>query len=146
VERKPVYTGWAAALSTAAELARRSFDVTLTYGNTPTVDILGAAASGDPFKIQVKGITHRNAFFVQKRFFEMPTQENLYLVVVLVPGKDPEAHFRFFVLTHAEAKECFERMPKIKRDGTPLKEGFDGLTWGAIKPHEGRWDKFSGSR
>ena len=141
MKRKPHYTGWAGALATAAELARRNYDVTFTLGNTPKVDLLCAVPDGPPFKIQVKGITYANALFVQKRFFEMATQDNLFLVVVLVPDSEDDAPFKFFILTHAEAKAAYASMRKVKRDGTPYKEGFEGLTWGVVKAHEGMWDK-----
>jgi hypothetical protein len=142
MKRKRNYTSWAAALATAAELSRRCYDVTITFGNTPKVDLLGAIPGGKAFKVQVKGISYPNAFFVQKDFFEMETQEDLFLVVVLVPEPEQHQPFRFFILKHAEAKEAYASMPTKRKDGTPYKDGCDGLTWGAVKPHQDRWDKF----
>ena len=135
------YVGWSAAFATAAELAKRNYDVAFTLGNTPKVDLLCGVPDGVDFKVQVKGLSYPNAFFVQKHFFEPETQDNLFLVVVLVPRRDENAPFRFFILTHAEAKEAFASMRKVRKDGKPFKEGCEGLTWGVVKVHEARWDK-----
>ena len=140
--KKEHYVEWGAAFAVAAELTRRNYDVSFTIGNTPRVDLLCAVPDGPDFKIQVKGISSANAFWVQKKFFDAPTQNNLFLVVVLVPLNQPEKPFRFFILTHGEAKFAYSHMRKLKRSGEPYKDSETGLNWGEIKNHEGRWDKF----
>jgi len=103
--RKLHYTAWAATLATAAELTRQSYDITLTFGNTPKVDLLcSASESGEQFKVQVKGISHQNALWIQKHFFEDSTQPDLFFVIVLVSEDQP--FFRFFIMTHAEVKDA----------------------------------------
>lgn len=75
----------AAVLATGAELSRRGYDVMFTLGNTARIDMLCAAPDGEAFRIQVKGISTANGFYIDKSFFEGQIQTNLFLVVVLVP-------------------------------------------------------------
>jgi hypothetical protein len=148
--RKRQYTAWAAALATAAELSRRSYDVTITFGNTPKVDLLCSVPDGKQFKVQVKGISSRNALFIQKDFLEGTLEPNLFLVIVLLEDNKP---FQFFIMTHAEAQDAWRAtaydstgspvlVKRGQRKGLPTKEGCEGLLWGSFKNHENRWDKF----
>ncbi|MBI4005673.1 MAG: hypothetical protein HY356_03295 [Gammaproteobacteria bacterium] len=140
MKRTRQHTAWAATFAAAAELSRRGYDVTFTLGNTPRTDLLCAIPDGEQFKVQVKGISNRTAFYAQKDFFEAPMQRDLFLVVVLVPS-DEQTEFRFFILTHKEAKKEFDKMPKYKKDGRPYESDF-GLNWGSVTPYEGRWNSF----
>src|SRR5271157_2170962 len=130
MKRDTHYTSWAATLATAAELARRSYDATITFGNTPKVDLLAATKGGPAFKVQVKGISGEYALRIQKSFFEMPTKKNLFLFIVVVPEQEKKEPFQFFIMTHEESKKAYASMGTLKRDGTPYKKGNEGLTWG----------------
>ena len=102
--------------------------------------MLCSVPDGSTFKIQVKGISNQNALYIDKSFFDAPGQENLFLVVVLVP-KDVALPFRFFVLSHAQAKTESAKLPTRKRDGQPfVVEG--GLNWGSFKSYENAWATF----
>ena len=141
MRRATQHTSSAAVLATGAELSRRGYDVTFTLGNTRRVDMLCSVPDGQSFKIQVKGISTANAFYIDKSFFEGGAQPDLFLVVVLVPPLGDVSPFRFFVLSHADAKNEFSKMPTRKRDGRPYESG-SGLNWGSLKPYENAWDKF----
>jgi hypothetical protein len=141
MKRAAQHTSSAAVLATGAELSRRGYDVTFTLGNTRRVDMLCSVPDGQPFKIQVKGISTANAFYIDKSFFEGDIQQDLFLVVVLVPPLDKDSPFRFFILNHADAKNEFSKMPQQKRDGRPYLNGA-GLNWGSVKPHENAWGQF----
>lgn len=141
MKRAIQHTSSAAVLAIGAELSRRGYDVTFTLGNTARIDMLCAVPDGEPFKIQVKGISTANAFYIDQSFFEGQIQTNLFLVVVLVPPIGKESPFRFFVLSHDDAVREFEKMPKTKRDGRPYVNGA-GLNWGSIKHYENAWEKF----
>ncbi len=143
MKRDRHYTSWAATLATAAELARRCYDATITFGNTPKVDLLAATKDGPAFKVQVKGISSENALWIQKSFFDMPTQQDLFLFIVVVP-RDIAKPFQFFIMTHEESKKAYASQRTVKRDGSPYKEGHEGLTWGVVKIHKDRWDKIPG--
>jgi hypothetical protein len=134
------HTSFAAACATSAELSRRGYDVAFTLGNTPRVDLICAVPDGEAFKVQVKGISTANGFYCQKEFFDAAQQQNLFLIIVLVPPVGDSSPFRFFVLSHEEAILEFSRMPKFKRDGRPYENG-SGLNWGSVKPYEDSWDK-----
>jgi CRISPR/Cas system-associated endoribonuclease Cas2 len=97
---------------------------------------------GTKFSVQVKGISKKGGLWIQKSFFDCPLRNDLFLVVVLVPT-DETSNFRFFVLSHEEAKKEFERLPTVrKKDGKPFPPGNEGLTWGSIKGYEKAWSKF----
>lgn len=118
MKRDRHYTSWAATLATAAELARRCYDATITFGNTPKVDLLAATKGRPAFEVQVKGISGEYALRIQKSFFDMPTQDDLFLCIVVVPDQDKEEPFQFFIMTHKESKEAYASMGTVKRDGS----------------------------
>ena len=115
--------------------------MTFTLGNTPKIDMLCSVPDGTPFKIQVKGISGANGFYIDKSFFDGRAQRELFLVVVLVPLPNDDAPMRFFILSHRDAKSEFSKMPKHKRDGRPYLRG-SGLNWGSVKPYENAWNTF----
>ncbi len=139
-ERDKRQTSSAAVLAIGAELSRRGYDVTFTLGNTRRVDMLCSVPNGAPFKIQVKGISGEYGFYIDKSFFEGKTQQNLFLVVVLVPPLGDDAPFRFFILNHTDAKDEFSRMPQRKRDGS--RQPNPGFNWGSVNRYENAWGKF----
>ena len=139
-ERDKQQTSSAAVLAIGAELSRRGYDVTFTLGNTRRVDMLCSVPNGPLFKIQVKGISGEYGFYIDKSFFEGRTQENLFLVVVLVPPLGDDGRFRFIIRTHAEGKDEFSTMPQRKRDGSPRPN--PGLNWGSVNRYENAWGKF----
>jgi len=101
----------------------RGYDVAFTIGNTPRIDLLCAVPDGKPFKIQVKGISNPNGFWVQKAFFDAHLQPDLFLIIVLVPPLGDAFPLRFFVLSHSDAKDEASKMPKYKRNGRPYENG-----------------------
>jgi hypothetical protein len=135
------HTGWAGALAVAAELSRRSYDAAITLGNTPTLDLLCSSPKGQPFKIQVKSLSAPNWVLVQEKMLVGPPLDDLFFAVVLVPPKEDDKPFEFYILTHAEACDFHRRHPTIKKNGQAFKPGMDGLYWAEITPHRDRWNK-----
>jgi hypothetical protein len=133
--RSNYHTSLAATLAVGAELSRRGYDVAFTLGNTPRIDLLASVPDGRPFKVQVKGISKPWGFFLQESFFRAKLQRNLYLVVVVVarhPLQAKSTAFRFFVLSHGDAK----------REGENMRVPYEsGLNWGSIKNYENKWGK-----
>lgn len=139
------HTGWAGVLATAAELSRRSYDVTITLGNTPTSDILAAATPNGPaFRVEVKSASTPNFVPIQKSILESPVRADLVFVIVIVP-RNPEQSFRFFVMTHAEVRAAWQATRKTTKTGQPYKPGWEGLNWGSITSHENCWNKLPGT-
>jgi hypothetical protein len=140
LKRATQHTASAAVLAAGAELSRRGYDVTFTLGNTRKVDMMCAVPDGPQFKVQVKGISGSNGFYIDRSFFD-GEDGKLFLVVVLVPRLDQDTPFRFFVLSHTDARREFAKMPTHKRDGRLYDKGA-GLNWGSAKPYEAAWGKF----
>ena len=138
------YTSWAGVLATAAELSRRSYDVTITFGNTPTTDLLAAAPDGSTFRIDVKSASTPNFVPIQKSILELPTRPDLMFVIVLVP-REPDERLRFFIMSHDDVRKAWQSTRKTKKSGEPYIPGWEGLNWGAVKLHENCWDKLPGA-
>jgi len=138
--RSKHHTWWAGVLATAAELSRRSYDVTITMGNTPTTDLLAAAPDGPAFRVEVKSASTPNFVPIQKSILESPVRDDLVFVIVLVPRQLKDA-FRFFVMTHADVRDAWKATRKTTKHGQPYKPGWEGLNWGAITSHENCWNK-----
>lgn len=128
-------------LATGAELSRRGYDVTFTLGNTRKVDMLCAVPDGRTFKVQVKGLSNRNGFYIDKSFFDGTTQRDLYLAVVYVPPVGADGPMEFHILSHAQAQREFAKMPTHKKDGRPYPNG-SGLNWGSVLPYKDAWGAF----
>lgn len=139
--RSKHHTAWAGALAVAAELSRRGYDATLTFGNTPALDLLCASPNGKPFKVQVKSLTKGNAVLIQKFMMELKPHPDLFFAIVIVPASETEI-MEFRIMTHHEVVKHWQEMPKIKKDGKPYKAGMEGLNWGIVKPYIGGWEKF----
>ena len=129
----------AATFAVASELSRRGYNVGLTVGNTPKVDLICSVHEGKAFKVQAKGSSGKTGVFIQKAFFDEPAQENLFLIVVLVPPLPEPFGPKFFVLTHAQAIERSKN--DMTKRGTPYSpSSADGLPWRDIEPYEGKWE------
>jgi hypothetical protein len=143
--RSKHHTAWAGVLATAAELSRRHYDVTITLGNTPTTDLLAAAADGSKFRVEVKSTSTANFILIRKSVLEEKERPDLFFVIVLVPRKDAEP-CRFFVMSHADVRAAWKQTNKITKTGKTYKPGFEGLNWGTVTPYEQCWEKLPGAQ
>ena len=141
MKRSIQQTSSAAALATGAELSRRGYDVTFTLGNTRKVDMFCAVPDGRTLKVQVKGLSNRNGFYIGKEFFDGAAQHDLYLVVVYVPPLGAPGSMEFHVLSHEQAQHEFSKMPTNKKDGRTYPDG-SGLNWGCVAPYKDAWATF----
>ena len=55
----------AATFAVASELSRRGYNVGLTVGNTPKVDLICSMPDGKAFKVQVKGLSGEHGVYIQ---------------------------------------------------------------------------------
>jgi hypothetical protein len=143
VKRDKFQTSMAATFAVASELSRRGYNVGLTVGNTPKVDLICSVPDGKAFKIQVKGLSSENDVYIQWKFFSEPAQEDLFLIVVVVPPVSEP--YKFFVLTHAQAIEewkegytegTIEQWKRYQiKNNSP-----DGLRWKNIKRYPDKWE------
>ena len=125
MKRETYHTQWAAQFAIAAELSRRGYTVALTLGSAKTLDIICTAPSGSPFKVEAKGTTNPEFIRTKKIVLEMELQQDLFLIVALVPGG--EAPFRFFVLTHEDVRQERAAQPLTKKSGELYVPGLAGL-------------------
>lgn len=137
--RSKHHTGMAGTFAVAAELSRRGYDVALTLGNTPTIDLFCALPSGRPFKVQVKSAAAANFVPIGKAWLEASPDESLYLFVVLVSA--PGTPFRFFILPHPDATALYGTILKTKSSGEPYAPGWEGFGWPMTQPHENAWER-----
>src|SRR5690349_12310170 len=89
-------TQWATQFFAAAELTRRGYLVSLTFGNAAVTDLHVQSPSGALFTVDVKGQSNRSFWIVQRR----PKNSNHYFVLVYLPPA--LATPRYFVLTSDE--------------------------------------------
>lgn len=134
--------------SVAAELNRRGFSATVTYGNMKNTDVVAFSDHGHYAVIEVKtsstsgfvtGITPEKAKIKRK---------NVFWVLISVRQDREEAKPRFFILSDAEIKKIQMDSDQIYLDGYVSRHGKEftgkGVPSFAIKKiekHEGCWDK-----
>jgi len=125
------HTGIASEFFVAGELARRGFNVTLTFGNTKAIDLL-IEKDGKLIPVQVKGIQRTSSICWNVNLEKLNESSLMFVLVNLHADtlKQPE----YFVLTSAEVKKHFK----------PAK-GRDYLDYNlAVKLNlKDKWDKIS---
>lgn len=89
-------TQWSSQFFASAELARRGYLVSLTFGNAPESDLLVRSPSGSPFTVDVKGQSNKSFWLIQSR----ASNPNHYFILVYLP-KDYGIP-RYFILASNE--------------------------------------------
>ena len=89
-------TQWAAQFAVASELIKRGYEVALTMGNHPEVDLMAISPGKTQFVVDVKGLQKQNSWVLKKR----RSTQNLFYILALVPKGEPN---KFFILTQDEA-------------------------------------------
>lgn len=123
-------TGIASEFFVGGELARRGFNVTLTFGNTKAIDLL-VEKNGSLIPIQVKGM-QRTSSICWSVSLEKLNDPNLIFVLVNLHADSFEQP-EYFVLTAGEVKQHFK----------PVKSGRDYLDYNLARKLnlKDRWDK-----
>jgi hypothetical protein len=134
-------TQWAAQFAVASELCKRDYEVALTMGNHPIVDLMVISPKGKPFLIDVKGLYKRNFWPVREK---KTKHERLFYVFAFVPGDINQAN-RFFVLSENEVKEGIridwdDAIARRKAKGKKGKPGdIKGVQWKFAERFENCW-------
>lgn len=125
-------TGIASEFFVAGELARRGFNVTLTFGNTKAIDLL-IEKDGKLIPVQVKGIQRTKSICWNVNLGKLSDSSLLFVLVNL--HADTFQQPEYFVLTTAEVKQHFK----------PTNTGRDYLDYNlAVKLGlKDRWDKIA---
>jgi hypothetical protein len=135
-------TQWAAQFAVASELCRRDYQVALTLGNHPMIDLMVVSPKGTPFLVDVKGqYQEPNPWPLSLR---KAGNELLFYVFAFVP--DPkEGQPRFTVLRqddvnrHLDDNTAKWRARKVERankdDPMPCMDAK------FVKQREGGWEQ-----
>jgi len=127
-------TQWAAQFAAAAELVRRDYLVSLTFGNAAVSDLLVQSPGGCTFTIDVKGQSTKNFWLVQRR----PSNDRHYFVLVFLPPAF--APPKFFILS---SNQLMQHRQEYEREATQrgkYRDDLGGMNWRTALPYEGKWD------
>lgn len=134
--------------SVAAELNRRGFSATVTYGNMKNTDVVAFSEHGHFAVVEVK--TSTTTGFVTGITPEKAKnpKKNVFWVLISVQQDREKAEPRFFILTDAEIKKVQLASDKIyldnylKRHGKPFTgKGVPSFSRQKVEHFEGCWDK-----
>ena len=131
-------TQWAAQFAVASELCKRGYQVALTMGIHPVINLMVVSPKGVPFLINVKGQYKKHSWPVRLK----KARGKLFYVLAFVPDVGRN---RFFILTQEAVEREIQRdlQQAIARraarglDGEPL--SFPSVEWDFAKKHEGAW-------
>lgn len=132
---KAYKTQWVGQFAVASELTRRNYLVTLTLGNAPSKDLLCQSPNGKNFSIQVKSLSSKGFFPLQKGLLN-EEHPDLYFIFVFVPGK-LDLELEFFVLTQRMLKEIWEHEKLVEKEreekrGKPYAVWADGISYNTL--------------
>ena len=94
-------TQWAAQFAVASELCKRGYEVALTMGNHPIVDLMVTSPKGMPFVIDVKGQYRKNPWPVSPK----EPRAKLFYVLAFVPDNESN---EFFILTQGQVNRAIQ--------------------------------------
>ena len=136
--QSPNQTHRAAQFAVASELCKHGYEVAVTMGNHPVIDLMVVSPKGVPFLIDVIGQYKRNFWPVRLR----KARGRLFYVLAFVPSV---GHNRFFILAQEAVEKEIERGLQHTVDHRKAR-GLDGerlslpnVGWGFAKNHEGAW-------
>jgi hypothetical protein len=134
-------TQWAAQFAVASELCRRDYQVALTLGNHPTIDLMVVSPNGSAFFVDVKG-QYRNNFWPVKP--KEKKQKDLFYILAYVPDPKEGAN-RFFILTQDEADVGAAETTAAWKARKPIRadqiDPMPGLSPEYARKHENCWNK-----
>jgi hypothetical protein len=133
-------TQWAAQFAVASELCKRGYQVALTLGNHPAVDLMVSSPEGHQFSVDVKGLYKPNFWLVQSK----QARRDLFYVFAYVPKTQPN---QFFVMTPRQVNEAIDENWKkycIKHqlagaEADAIKNRMGGVEWKIAATHTD-WD------
>jgi hypothetical protein len=129
---------WAAQFAVASELCKRGYEVALTLGNHPAIDLMVVSPKRVQFIVDVKGQYKKNFWPVTMK----RKNRNLFYVLAFVPDVGPN---RFFVLSQKNVakgiridyEKATARRKSKGKPGDPA--NFTGVEWSFAEKHEDSW-------
>jgi hypothetical protein len=137
-QSKKYQTQWAAQFYAAAELTRRGYLVSLTFGNAPVVDLLVVSPNGKHFMVDVKGQSTKNFWLIQGR---EPDDDLFYILVYLSTKNDyPD----YFIISGSELmlkrNEYNEYKEHINAKSGKYRDDLGGINWSTCLPYKDKWE------
>jgi hypothetical protein len=128
-------TQWSAQFFAAAELTRRGYLVSFTFGNAKFADLQVTTAQGKHFHVDVKGMSTRNFWLVKKR----DARKDHFFVLVYLPMAFAPPQY-FILSSHEMGKEMEKQKQHILSLGRKWEDGkFEGIRWGASQHYCDNW-------
>jgi len=127
-------TQWATQFYAAAELTRRNYLVSLTFGNAAVADLHVQSPRGALFTVDVKGQSHKSFWIIQRR---PATPHHFFILVYLPPNLEQP---RYFVLSSDELMRRRTQYEKRMKSGGRYRDDLGGMNWATAYEYEGRWD------
>jgi hypothetical protein len=100
-------TGISAEMFAAGELARRGFNVTITFGNTKAIDLL-TEVDGRLLKFQVKGMQSKKS--ICWNVTSLTPSKDLYFIFINLNADKLDIAPDFFVLSSEEVDQHLKRV------------------------------------
>ncbi len=127
-------TQWASQFYTAAELTRRGYLVSLTFGNAPVADLLVQSPEGKQFTVDVKGQSTRNFWIIQRR---EPNPNHYFVLVFLPKGQQPPS---FYILSSDEMMKKRTEYEKESIKRGKYRDDMGGFNFTTALAYQDRWD------
>jgi hypothetical protein len=127
-------TQWATQFFVAAELTRRGYLVSLTFGNAAVTDLLVQSPNGVKFTVDVKGQSTRSFWIIQRR----PKDPEHYFVLVYLPPQ--LAAPRYFVVSCDDLMRKRGEYEKASKRRGKYRDDLGGMNWTTAYEYEDKWD------
>jgi len=127
-------TQWAAQFYTAAELTRRGYLVSLTFGNAPVSDLLGRSPNGSQFTVDVKGQSTKNFWLIQPR---VPDPRHFFILVFLPKQNTPP---QYFIISSDKLMCLREEYKQSALARGKYRDDLGGINWSTALQYGGKWD------
>lgn len=127
-------TQWAAQFYVAAELTRRGFLVSLTFGNAPVSDLLVRTLSDNHFSVDVKGQSTRNFWLIQRRDILL---NHFFILVYLPKGNMPP---EYYIMSSAELMKKREEYKENVVHRGKYRDELGGINWSTALQYKDNWD------
>ena len=127
-------TQWAAQFYAAAELTRRGYLVSLTFGNAPVSDLLVRSPNGKQFTVDVKGQSTKNFWLIQPR---LANPEHFFILVFLPKQNKPP---QYFIMSSDELMRLREEYKQAMLARGKCRDDLGGINWSTALGYDNKWD------
>lgn len=127
-------TQWSSQFYVAAELTRRGYLVSLTFGNAPIADLIVQSPSGNPFTVDVKGQSSKNFWLIQRR----DHKPNHYFILVYLPKNHGTP--QYYILSSEELMFKREEYEKSSIVRGKYRDDLGGINWSTAFDYENKWE------